>query len=116
MLCRLQPDIATGDRGSVLRGLGEAARHNGDTLLGLLTDAQLADAQRHRRWAGALVRMALETPGNRDVLADLIARWAPLADDAIGAYCAALPDALNAKARACAAVRDFWDSIGLVGL
>ncbi|SPD61769.1 Toluene-4-monooxygenase system protein E (fragment) (plasmid) [Cupriavidus taiwanensis] len=100
----------------VLRGLGEAARHNGDTLLGLLTDAQLADAQRHRRWAGALVRMALETPGNRDVLAGSISRWAGLADDAIAAYGAALPDAPNTKARACAAVRDFWDIIGLAGL
>lgn len=34
---------------AVLRKLGEAGRYNGDTLLGMLTDAQLIDAQRHRR-------------------------------------------------------------------
>ncbi|MNG11887.1 Toluene-4-monooxygenase system protein E [compost metagenome] len=45
---------------SVLRKLGGSARHNGDILLGLLTDAQLLDAARHRRWATALVKMALE--------------------------------------------------------
>ena len=50
---------------AVLRGLGASARHNGDTLLGLLTDAQLVDADRHRRWTGALVKLALETEGNR---------------------------------------------------
>ncbi|MBN8488651.1 MAG: aromatic/alkene monooxygenase hydroxylase subunit beta, partial [Burkholderiales bacterium] len=72
---------------TVLRGLGEAARHNGDTLLGLLSDAQLLDAQRHRRWAGALAHQALETPANRAVLQDWIARWEPLADAAIDAWC-----------------------------
>jgi toluene monooxygenase system protein E len=41
---------------AVLRRLGESARHNGDTLLGLLTDAQLIDAARHRRWTAAFVR------------------------------------------------------------
>ncbi|HRF52819.1 MAG TPA: hypothetical protein PKV29_09175, partial [Trichococcus flocculiformis] len=49
---------------AVLRKLGESARHNGDTLLGLVTDAQLIDSARHRRWVAAFVKMALETPGN----------------------------------------------------
>jgi toluene monooxygenase system protein E len=98
---------------AVLRGLGEAARHNGDTLLGLVTDAQLLDAQRHRRWATELVRLALEQPSNRDVLSGWIRKWEPLADDAIEAYCAALPDAARAAERACAAARQFRQ--GLVG-
>lgn len=92
---------------TVLRGLGEAARHNGDTLLGLLTDAQLQDAQRHRRWASALVRMALQTEGNREVLAGWLAKWAPLADAAIAAYAQALPDGADIAERAQAATAQF---------
>ena len=98
---------------AVLRGLGSVARHNGDTLLGLLTDAQLLDAQRHRRWAAALVRMALEQPANREVLTGWIARWEPLADAAIAAYCAVLPDAAEQTAQAQAATRQFRAGLGL---
>ncbi|MBS1189339.1 MAG: toluene monooxygenase [Rhodocyclaceae bacterium] len=98
---------------AVLRGLGQAARHNGDTLLGLLTDAQLADTQRHRRWAGALVKLALEQEGNREVLAGWVSKWEPLADAAIDAYCAALPDAPAVCAQAREATRAFRASIGL---
>lgn len=98
---------------TVLRALGESARHNGDTLLGLLIDAQLLDGQRHRRWAGALVRMALEQDGNRAVLTGWIGKWLPLADAAIDAWCAALPDAPAAAAGAREAVRAFHHSIGL---
>ncbi len=98
---------------TVLRGLGQAARHNGDTLLGLLTDAQLLDAQRHRRWAGALVRLALEQEGNRAVLAGWIEKWVPLADAAIDAYCANLPEAPAAADQAKAALRAFHQGIGL---
>lgn len=98
---------------TVLRGLGEAGRHNGDTLLGLLTDAQLLDAQRHRRWAGALVRMMLEQPGNRDVLAGWLARWTPVADEAIRAYADALTDAPGLGERAIAATRQYRQGLGL---
>ena len=98
---------------TVLRGLGEAARHNGDTLLGLLTDAQLLDAQRHRRWVAALVRMALETPANREVLARWVAAWEPLADRAIASYARALPDAGDLADRASAAAREFRQGLGL---
>jgi len=98
---------------SVLRKLGESARHNGDTLLGLLTDAQLLDAARHRRWATALVKMALETPGNAEIIQKWIAKWEPLADQAIEAYCSALPDVSNAAASTKQATRDFRQSLGL---
>jgi toluene monooxygenase system protein E len=91
---------------AVLRRLGEAARHNGDTLLGLITDAQL-------RWAAALTRMALERTGNREVLAGWVAKWEPLADAAIAAWCAALPDMANGTQRAQAATREFRQGLGL---
>lgn len=98
---------------SVLRKLGEAARHNGDTLLGLISDAQLIDAARHRRWLGAFVRMAQETPGNLETMQGWIAKWEPLADRAIDAYCALLPDVADAAASAKAATREFRRSLGL---
>jgi toluene monooxygenase system protein E len=98
---------------AVLRKLGESARHNGDMLLGLLNDAQLVDAARHRRWATALVKMALEKPGNKDVLQGWIAKWEPLADKAISAYCGALADVPGAAASAQQATRDFRTSLGL---
>jgi toluene monooxygenase system protein E len=98
---------------SVLRKLGESARHNGDTLLGLLTDAQLLDAARHRRWATALVKMALEKDGNREVIKGWIAKWEPLADNAIDAYCGALDDVPGAAEAATRATREFRRGLGL---
>lgn len=98
---------------TVLRKLGDAARHNGDTLLALLTDAQLLDSARHRRWAAALVKMASETPGNLALMQSWISQWEPLADRAIDAYCAALPDAPDAAESAKAATRNFRQSLGL---
>ena len=98
---------------TVLRRLGESARHNGDMLLALLTDAQLIDSARHRRWIAAFVRMALETPGNLELIQGWIAKWEPLADQAIDAYCAALPDVPEAAASARAATRDFRRSLGV---
>lgn len=97
---------------AVLRGLGQAGRNNGDTLLGLLTDAQLADAQRHHRWAAKLVAMALEQETNRAVIAGWLDKWAPMADEAIEAYCAALPDMPGAGVEASAAARNFRSTIG----
>jgi toluene monooxygenase system protein E len=98
---------------AVLRKLGESARHNGDTLLGLVTDAQLIDAARHRRWISALVSMALEVPGNKELIQGWIAKWEPLADKAIDAYCASLPDTSGGAEAAKAATRDFRRSLGL---
>lgn len=97
----------------LLRTLGDAGRHNSDTLLGLLVDAQLLDAQRQRRWASTLTRMALEQPGNREVIQRWVQQWEPLADAAIAAYCAALPDAAGAAERARRATRDFRSGLGL---
>lgn len=98
---------------AVLRKLGESARHNGDMLLGLLTDAQLIDAARHRRWATALVKMAVEKPGNAEVIKGWIAKWEPLADKAIDAYCGALADVSNAAESGKQATREFRRSLGL---
>lgn len=98
---------------TVLRKLGEASRQNGETLLGMLTDSQMQDAARHRRWATALVKMALEKDGNREVLSGWIRKWEPLGDAAIDAYCAALPELPDAAASAKQATREFRASLGL---
>ena len=98
---------------AVLRKLGESGRHNGDTLLGMLTDAQLLDTLRHRRWSGALVKMALEKPGNAEVILGWIAKWEPLADRAIDAYCRELPDVSDAAAAAKQATRAYRASLAL---
>lgn len=92
---------------TVLRKLGEAGRHNGDTLLGMLTDSQLLDAARHRRWATALVKMTLEKSGNAEAIRQWIAKWEPLADKAIDAFCAVMPEVPDAAANAKSATRDF---------
>ncbi|MFG1214590.1 aromatic/alkene monooxygenase hydroxylase subunit beta [Xanthobacter flavus] len=98
---------------AVLRGLGQAARHNGDTLLGLLCDAQLLDADRHRRWTSALVAMMLEAEGNRQVLNGWLAKWAPLGDAAIDAYSTRLPDARDGANAAKGAVAAYRRGLGL---
>jgi len=97
----------------VMLALADAARHGGDTLLPLVVDSQLNDARRHRRWASALVGMALEQEGNRAVLEGWLAKWMPLAHRAIDAYCAALPDGEGAADKAKTMVRSFHGSIGL---
>lgn len=98
---------------AVLRKLGEAGRHNGDTLLGMLTDAQLLDAQRHRRWASALVKMMMDVPGNAETIGGLLMKWIPLADKAVDVYCSALSEVPGAAAEAKEAVRNFHRSLGL---
>lgn len=98
---------------AVLRQLGNVGRRQGDLVLSLLADAQLTDAARHRRWAAALVKKALETEGNVDVLRGWTAKWTPLADAAIDAYCAALPDAASAAESAKQATASFRQSLGL---
>ncbi|MDY0329141.1 MAG: aromatic/alkene monooxygenase hydroxylase subunit beta [Thiomonas sp.] len=98
---------------AVLRKLGESGRHNGDMLLGMLTDAELLDAERHRRWASALVKMALDTEGNAQVLKGWVSKWEPLADLAIDKFCGALPDVPQAAVDAQTATRRFRNSLGI---
>jgi toluene monooxygenase system protein E len=96
---------------AVLRKLGESARYNGDTLLGLVIDAELTDSVRHRRWATALVKMTAEVPANADVIKGWIAKWEPLADRAIDTFCAFLPDVPDAASAAKEATRAFRRSL-----
>lgn len=98
---------------AVLRQLGNTARHQGDILLGMLTDAQLIDADRHRRWAGALVKLVSTDPANTEQLQSWLSVWVPRANDAIDAFCSALPDSPDAAARATGAADDVRRSLGV---
>ena len=83
-----------------------------DTLLAQMLDAQWEDSERSRRWTGALVEFARETEGNAATMADWGAKWVPLGDAAIEAYCTALPDNANAAEEARDATRAFRASLG----
>jgi toluene monooxygenase system protein E len=57
--------------------------------------------------------MALEKDGNREVINGWIAKWEPLADRAIEAYCGALADVPGAADAARRATREFRGGLGL---
>lgn len=97
----------------LLRQIGNVGRRNGDLLLSLLIDAELTDAVRHRRWTAALVKMALDSEGNGDVLRGWVAKWTPLADAAIDAYTAALGEPASSAEAARQATATFRQSMGL---
>lgn len=82
---------------AVLRSLSVVAQAHGDTLLALLTRAQLIDSERTNRWSEALLAYALDSvehgEENRATVQSWFDKWTPLADAAVDAYCTALaPD------------------------
>ncbi len=79
----------------------------------MITDAELIDAARHRRWASTLVSMLTGDAANTAKFAEWIAKWEPQADAAIDAFCAALPDSPDAAAVARDATRTQRRSWGL---
>lgn len=99
---------------ALLVEFGNLARAHGDMLLGLLTQAQMRDAERHRRWVAALARMALETAGNRELLTTWCQHWVPVAESAVTAFCAIFPtERAESAARATSAAANFRASLGL---
>lgn len=98
---------------ALLRQLAKAGRACGDTLLGLLADAQLRDSERSRRWTKALVEFAATKDGNTRILEDWTAKWVPLGARAMMTYCDALPDQPGAGADAVQEARAFRQTLGL---
>ena len=97
----------------LLRHLGTVARQNGDTLLGMLTDAQLRDSDRSRRWAIALAKFILTESGNADLMRRWLDKWMPLAKAAATSYCRALPNGSEHASAAITAVADIALVCGL---
>jgi toluene monooxygenase system protein E len=71
---------------SVLKPLQTEARENNDTLLPLLIDSQLKDAERHNRWAKELVKHSLQNKANEEVIRKWVDKWQPFADKAAQDY------------------------------
>jgi len=95
-----------------VRQLGAAARASGDSLLAMLHDAQWRDVERARRWTSALMHYACTRDGNAAIIDAFLAKWVPLGERAIAAYCAALPGRPDAAATAIAATRAFRSELG----
>jgi toluene monooxygenase system protein E len=96
---------------AVLRQLGRAARARGDTLTGFLMDAAWVDSERSRAWSRALWSYAATVPSNRPVLLDRLAKWTPLGERAIDAYCSGLDETGNAAREARLEMREFHGTL-----
>jgi len=94
------------------RQLARAARLNGDTLTSMLLEAQLRDVERSRRWTSAFMDLALKNPANRSVIKAWVDKWSGLADQAVEAFCVALPALPDAAEQAKAASRQFRSGLG----
>lgn len=100
------------------------ARASGDDLLERVLCSLDEDCSWHRDWTRALVALALEDAGeNREVMQGWVARWAPQATRAIGAFEPLFREAAARCAEArpgsvagapAAATRDYWTTIGLM--
>lgn len=82
------------------RQFARAARDAGDTLTAMLLEAEWRDCERSQRWTKALVSLAAQHAPNQVAMAGIVARWQPLANAAIDAWCAALPALPDAAAAA----------------
>lgn len=104
---------------ALFRQLGLSARRHGDQLLAMLAEAALRDSERSRRWSAALVAMMAEVDGevsgNTVQLTEWVARWMPLAERALRAYCDELPENPDAARSAIGAVGDLHRQLGLAG-
>jgi toluene monooxygenase system protein E len=91
----------------------EYARQNSDTLLPLLSLSQYQDSLRHRKWATELIKMAYETPGNKEYVQSLITKWMPLANKAIESYSSAIPEIENASKNVKQVLKEFLETLEL---
>ena len=99
----------------LIKRLADICRRDGDTLTGLLLDAQMTDSLRSRRWTTALVEFALENAesGNKDVLDNWLAKWVPLGNKAIKAFAGGLgPEGDEMAAAAVADASKYRTSLG----
>jgi toluene monooxygenase system protein E len=93
---------------------GRVSRANGDTLTGMLLDAQFTDSERSRRFTAGLVNFLCAAPGhdNKAVMAAWVEKWAPLGDRAIDAFCAAFDEEGTAAAAAKQDAKAFRATMG----
>lgn len=97
---------------AILREMVRLARQNGDELFALLVDSHLRDSDRSRRWSKAFTEFVTEEEGNRAVIQGWIDKWLPLADAAIDAYCAEMPEGKQAAESAKGRTHAFLAELG----
>ena len=95
------------------RTMAQSARRNDDTLLALMAEAALRDADRSRRWTQALVEHMLGVEANRGQLQEWMDAWTPHGTAAIEAFAGALPDVPDGAAAGVEALRRFGGTVGL---
>ena len=96
-----------------LQPLKTAAQGQGDTLTALLCGNHARDCQRARRWTAALVKQSLDVKTNEEVISDWVAKWTPLAENAIATYCAGLPGGSELATKASASLATFKSELGI---
>jgi toluene monooxygenase system protein E len=100
-----------------LRHFGDLARAHGDDMLQKLFWSLLDDSAWHASWAQALCALLIEDePGNAQVIAGIIARWAPRARAATRALAAAFGSdevALRVAGAVDQHLRERWQACGL---
>ena len=69
--------------------------------------AQLRDSDRSWRWSVAVSRFAATEDANAEAARTWLAKWVPLGDAAIDAFCAHLPDGNDAATQAKNATAGF---------
>jgi toluene monooxygenase system protein E len=73
---------------------GTLATANGDPILTSIHFSLDEDARWHREWTAALLRHLIDdTPGNAELVASWIEKWAPLASDALDGVAGILAEA-----------------------
>ena len=95
------------------RAMAQSARRNDDTLLALMAEAAMRDADRSRRWSQALVGHMLSVDSNRAQLQEWVDAWTPRGTSAIEAFVGELPDVPGAGAAGAEAVRLFQAGAGV---
>ncbi|MEV5408772.1 toluene monooxygenase [Thermopolyspora sp. NPDC052614] len=99
---------------AMLRQFGDVGRGHGDTLTGLLADAQGIDGERSKRWTRALIRFLVDgEPSNLDTLRGWAEKWVPLGDQAIDMFFDGLPGADGHAEAAKEETRLFRQGLGL---
>ena len=95
------------------RAMAQSARRNDDTLLALMAEAAMRDADRSRRWSQALVGHMLSVDSNEAQLQEWVDIWTPRGTSAIEAFVGELPDVPGAGPAGSVALRLFQVSAGV---
>lgn len=84
---------------AALTQIKDQAIANDDALTGFLIEAQLADSARRNKWTKRLTEFLAVSPDNEKLAAEIVQRWAPIAERAIHAFAEAIRTGTGDPAR-----------------